>query len=74
MAFGGFAGIAEGEQRLGFVNGGMRVAYVLGSPQLYWKPMLDINLATLQLGGFTESGRQRRRAHHRRRRARPSLR
>jgi uncharacterized protein with beta-barrel porin domain len=55
MAFGGFTGVAEGEQNLGLVSGTLRAAYVLGSPHLYFKPTLDMNLTHLELGGFTES-------------------
>jgi uncharacterized protein with beta-barrel porin domain len=56
MSFGGFTGVAERDQELGFVAAGFRAAYVFGSPHLYWKPILDANLTRLQLGGFTESG------------------
>ena len=56
MSFGGFTGVAEGTQDFGFVNGGMRIAYVVGDPHLYWKPILDANLTYLHLGSFTESG------------------
>lgn len=56
MSFGGFTGIAEGDQSLGVVSGTLRAAYVLGSPHLYFKPMLDVSLTHLQLSGFTESG------------------
>ncbi len=34
----------------------MRAAYVFGSPQLYFKPMLDAAATSLDLGGFTETG------------------
>ncbi len=56
MSFGGFTGIAEDDQSLGVVSGTLRAAYVLGSPHLYFKPMLDVSLTHLQLSGFTESG------------------
>ena len=56
MSFGGFTGLAEGDQSLGFFNGGMRVAYVFGEPHLYWKPTLDMNLTYLHLGAVAESG------------------
>jgi outer membrane autotransporter protein len=56
MAFGGFTGIAEGNQDLGIFSAALRAAYVLGSPSLYFKPILDANLTHLELGGFTESG------------------
>ncbi|MTD93373.1 autotransporter domain-containing protein [Hyphomicrobium sp. xq] len=56
MAFGGFTGVAEGDQDVGIVSGSLRAAYVLGSPHLYYKPILDLGLTHLELGGFTESG------------------
>ena len=56
MAFGGFTGVAEGEQDLGIFSAALRAAYVLGDPHLYFKPILDANLTHLELGGFTESG------------------
>jgi outer membrane autotransporter protein len=56
MSFGGFTGVAEGDQDLGILSGTLRAAYVLGSPHLYAKPILDASLTQLQLGGFTESG------------------
>lgn len=56
MAFGGFTGVAEGDQDIGIVSGSLRAAYVLGSPHLYYKPILDLGLTHLDLGGFTESG------------------
>ena len=49
-------GLAEGDQSLGFVNGGMRAAYVFGDPHLYWKPTLDANFTYFHLGSVTESG------------------
>jgi uncharacterized protein with beta-barrel porin domain len=56
LSFGGFTGVAEGDQDLGIFSGTLRAAYVLGSPHLYFKPMLDANLTQLQLGGFAETG------------------
>jgi outer membrane autotransporter protein len=56
MAFGGFTGLAEGDQDLGIFSVTFRAAYVLGTPHLYFKPILDANLTHLELGGFTESG------------------
>jgi uncharacterized protein with beta-barrel porin domain len=56
MAFGGFSGVAEGSQDLGIFSAAFRAAYVLGSPGLYFKPILDASLTHLELGGFTESG------------------
>lgn len=56
MSFGGFTGTAESEQTLGIFSGAVRAAYVLGSPHLYAKPMLDMSVTQLQLGSFTETG------------------
>ena len=56
MSFSGFTGVADGEQTLGVFNATFRAAYVLGSPSLYFKPILDANLTHLELGGFTERG------------------
>ncbi|MDH4981419.1 autotransporter domain-containing protein [Hyphomicrobium sp. D-2] len=56
LAFGGFAATADGTADYGFINGGVRAAYVLGSPDLFWKPILDMNLTHIALDGFTESG------------------
>jgi len=56
MAFGGFSGVAEGNQDFGIFSAAFRAAYVLGSPSLYFKPILDASLTHLELGGFTESG------------------
>jgi len=56
MAFGGFLGTAESDSRMGFINGGLRAAHVVGTSQLYWKPMMDLNLTYFSLGSFTETG------------------
>lgn len=56
MSFGGFTGIAEGDQDMGIFSGTLRAAYVLGAPSLYFKPMLDATVTQLELGGFAESG------------------
>ena len=56
MAFGGFAATARSNSGIDILNGGLRVAYVLGSPQLYFKPMLDAAATRLHLGDFSESG------------------
>ena len=56
MAFGGFTGIAESGHDLGIFSASLRAAYVLGSPHLYAKPILDASVTQLELGGFTESG------------------
>jgi Autotransporter beta-domain len=56
MAFGGFAASAQSDSTIDVLNGGVRVAYVLGSPQLYAKPMLDAAATHLDLNGFSETG------------------
>jgi uncharacterized protein with beta-barrel porin domain len=56
MAFGNFSGVAEGQQDLGIISGSMRAAYVLGSPQLYYKPILDLGLTHIALDAFSENG------------------
>ena len=56
MAFGGFTGTATSNSGIDIFNGGLRAAYVLGSPDLYFKPMLDAAATRLDLGDFSESG------------------
>jgi uncharacterized protein with beta-barrel porin domain len=56
MAFGGFSGTAQSSSGIDIVNGGLRAAYVVGSPELYFKPMVDAAATYLDLGGFAESG------------------
>ena len=56
ISFGGFTGVAESDQTLGIFSGALRAAYVLGGPQLYAKPMIDMNVTQLHLGSFTETG------------------
>jgi len=56
QSFGGFSGSAQSDSTVDVLNGGIRLAYVLGAPQLYVKPMLDAAATHLDLGGFTETG------------------
>src|SRR5690606_17638796 len=56
MSFGGFTGATQASSDIGLVNGGLRAAYVLGSPHLYFKPMIDFDVTRLDLGGFSEGG------------------
>jgi uncharacterized protein with beta-barrel porin domain len=56
IAFGGFTGTATSDSNIDIYNGGLRAAYVFGSPHFYWKPMLDAAATRLDLGGFTETG------------------
>jgi uncharacterized protein with beta-barrel porin domain len=56
MSFGGFSGVAKGDQDIGIAAGSLRAAYVLGTTQLYYKPILDVGLTHLEFGSFIESG------------------
>lgn len=56
VAFTGFSGTAAGDTTIDVLNGGLRLAYVFGSPQLYFKPTLDAAVTRLDLGGFSETG------------------
>ncbi len=56
VAFTGFAGTAQSDSHIDIWNGGVRAAYVFGSPQLYFKPMVDAAATRLDLGGFSEQG------------------
>ncbi len=56
MAFGGFSGTATSNSGIDILNGGLRAAYVFGSPELYFKPMVDAAATRLDLGGLTETG------------------
>ena len=56
VSFTGFSGTASSNSNIDILNGGVRAAYVLGSPQLYFKPMLDAAATRLDLGGFSETG------------------
>ncbi len=56
MAFGGFTATAQSDSTIDVLNGGVRAAYVLGSPELYAKPMLDAAATHLDLNGFSETG------------------
>jgi len=56
MSFGGFSESAASSSNLDIVNVGLRGAYVLGSPQLYTKPVLDLAATHIHLGNFAESG------------------
>ena len=50
MAFGGFSGTATSSSGIDIMNGGLRLAYVFGSPELYFKPMVDAAATRLDLG------------------------
>ncbi len=56
IAFTGFTANAQSSSEVDILNGGVRLAYVFGSPQLYFKPMVDAAATRLDLGNFTETG------------------
>ena len=56
MAFGGFAATPRSSSDLDLFSIGGRAAYVFGTPQLYFKPMIDAAATRLDLGGFSELG------------------
>lgn len=56
VAFTGFNGVATSDSHIDVLNGGFRFAYVFGTPHLYFKPVLDAAITSLDLGGFTETG------------------
>jgi uncharacterized protein with beta-barrel porin domain len=56
VAFGGFTGTARSNSDMDLVSIGGRAAYVFGSPQLYFKPMIDAAATRIYLGGFSETG------------------
>ena len=55
-AFGGFAATPRSNSDLDLFSIGGRAAYVFGTPQLYFKPALDVAATRLDLGGFSEFG------------------
>ena len=56
IAFTGFTAEAQSNSDIDILNGGVRLAYVFGSPELYFKPVVDAAATRLDLGGFTETG------------------
>jgi uncharacterized protein with beta-barrel porin domain len=56
VSFTGFSGTASSQSTIDVVNGGLRLAYVLGAPQIYFKPVLDAAATLLDMSGFSESG------------------
>jgi uncharacterized protein with beta-barrel porin domain len=54
--FGGFTGLAQSSSGIDIVNAGTRIGYTFGTPQLYFKPVLDMSATWLDLEGFTETG------------------
>ncbi len=56
MNFGGFNRTAQGDQEIDVLQGRFRASYVLGTPGLYYKPMLDAAVTDVSLGSVTETG------------------
>jgi uncharacterized protein with beta-barrel porin domain len=56
MAFGGFTAVAEGDQRFDLLSSSLRAAYVVGTPSLYFKPVLDGSLTRIGADAVRESG------------------
>ena len=56
QSFSGFTGLAESDTTIDVLNGGARLTYVFGSPNLYLKPVLDAAATRLDLDGATENG------------------
>ena len=56
MAFGGFTGVAKGDQLIDVFSGTMRAAYVFGTPSLYLKPMIDAGATRILPDDLQESG------------------
>ncbi len=55
MAFGGFTDIAGGSQRIDTISASARAAYVLGTPDLYFKPVLDGSVTRIAAGDVVEA-------------------
>ena len=56
IAFAGFSAFARSDHEIGYVDGGFRAAYQLGSGSLYAKPMVDFDATHISLDGVSESG------------------
>ncbi|MFD0985988.1 autotransporter outer membrane beta-barrel domain-containing protein [Methyloligella solikamskensis] len=56
MNFGGFSESAEASHDLDVVQGRLHGSYVLGSPTLYYKPMIDAAVTNVDLGNIKEHG------------------
>ena len=56
MVFGGLAKTAQSEHELDVLQGRLHASYVLGSPGLYYKPMLDAAVTGVDLGDVREWG------------------
>lgn len=56
MAFGGFAETARSYHEIDVLQGRLHASYVLGSPGLYYKPMLDVAVTDVALDDVRETG------------------
>jgi len=56
MAFGGFAGMADGDSDIGHVSGRLQAAYLVDLGGWYLKPQVDGTVTYLDFNGLTESG------------------
>ena len=56
LAFGGFGGQASASHDVSHINARLRGAWAFTRDNRYIKPMVDLNLSWIDMGGFTESG------------------
>lgn len=56
LAFGGFGGQATASHDVSHINARLRGAWAFTRDNRYIKPMVDLNLSWIDMGGFTESG------------------
>ncbi len=56
MSFGGFDETATSDHDLDVLQGRLHASYVFGAPSLYYKPMLDAAVTTVDLGDVNERG------------------
>jgi uncharacterized protein with beta-barrel porin domain len=54
MAFGDFSGIAHGSDNIDYVSGQFHAAYLLQRNAWYLKPLVDVAITNVSIGGFTE--------------------
>ncbi|XSG81942.1 MAG: autotransporter outer membrane beta-barrel domain-containing protein [Methyloligella sp. ZOD6] len=56
MSFGGFSDMARSEHDLDVLQGRLHASYVLGSPDFYYKPMIDAAVTDVEIGDVREHG------------------
>ena len=56
ISFGGFSATAKGDYEIGFLTGRLHASYLLGTSQLYAKPMLDVSWTQLDITDVRETG------------------